>query len=132
VNLISHCIQFGASASGTQNGGSFPRLRSSGDSMSDKSSDRGVAICREGTGDTACSMDEDSDMSGEERGMLSAFSEKSASASANSVSSGGPIFKQGQFCINPFKNVNCQIPEGQLNGKKGGDYLEKVNVKLMA
>jgi hypothetical protein len=57
------------------------------------SSDRGVAICREGTGDTACSMDEDSDMSGEERGMLSAVSEQSASTSSDGVSPGGPIFK---------------------------------------
>lgn len=61
--------------------------------MSDTSSDMGVAICREGTGDMACSIDEDSDMSGEERGMLSAASEYSASVSANGVSPGGPIFK---------------------------------------
>lgn len=93
MNFISHCIQFGASASGTQNGGSLPRHRSSGDSMSGMSSDRGVAICREGTGDRACSMDEDSDMSGEERGMTSVVSEQSASASTDGVSPGGPIFE---------------------------------------
>jgi hypothetical protein len=61
--------------------------------MSDTSSDKGVAICREGTGDMACSRDEDSDMSGEERGMLSAPSEQSASASVSGVSLGGPGFK---------------------------------------
>lgn len=59
--------------------------------MSDTSSDKGVAICREGMGDMACSIDEDSDMSGEERGMLSAASEHSASVSGDSP--GGPIFK---------------------------------------
>jgi hypothetical protein len=61
--------------------------------MSDTSSDKGVAICREGAGDIACSIDEDSDMSGEESGMLSVASELSASASFNGVSPGGPIFK---------------------------------------
>lgn len=60
--------------------------------MSDTSSDNGVAICREGTGDIACSIDEDSDMSGEERGMPSAASEQSTAASFNGVSPGGPIF----------------------------------------
>ena len=91
--MISHCIQFGASASGTQKGGSLPRLRSSGDSMSDMSSDKDVAICRGGMGNTACSMDEDSDMSGDERGMLSTASEQAASASNSGVPPGGPTFK---------------------------------------
>ena len=61
--------------------------------MSDMSSDKGVAICRDGMGNTACSMDEDSDMSGDERGMLSTASEQAASASSSGVPPGGPTFK---------------------------------------
>lgn len=44
-------------------------------------------------GNTACSMDEDSDMSGDERGMLSTASEQAASASNSGVPPGGPTFK---------------------------------------
>jgi hypothetical protein len=60
--------------------------------MSDMSSDKGVAICRGCMGNTACSMDEDSDISGDERGMLSTASEQAASASNNWVPPGGPMF----------------------------------------
>jgi hypothetical protein len=58
--------------------------------MSDPSSDKGVTICKGGMGNTACSMDEDSEMSGDERGMLSTASEQAASASDNGVPLGGP------------------------------------------
>jgi hypothetical protein len=61
--------------------------------MSDMSSDKGVAICRGGMGITACSMDEDSDMSGDERGMLSTASEQPVSASNSGLPPGGPTFK---------------------------------------
>jgi hypothetical protein len=57
------------------------------------SSDKGVAICKGGMGNTACSMDEDSDMSGDERGILSTASEQAASASNCGDPPGGPMFK---------------------------------------